>query len=185
MNIRTRTMSTLMVLTAALTSQGCSVMTHELSLKGHSASQAGLQRSRDRSVAVVFLNDRVKKKYETSTDGHSFVFNNTRQYYEQAFSSALRDSVGRIEFFGGKPPDAYDWYVYPELELDASGIISHSCTATYAVTIEDAAGRRLAREEKKSEQSFIAMDQGTAACTSAISQSFGATYAALRRVDGQ
>jgi hypothetical protein len=164
---------------------GCSALRHDVQLEGFNARGAGLTRSKEKRVAVVLAEPAMQSTYETATDGHAWVFDGVKQYYEQAFRRALSDSVASVQFFGVTPSSGdFDAYIVPELKIDASGMLSHSCTATYAVTVKDKAGRVVKREEHEAKESFFAMADGERACKAALSSSFmAATYPALRQLD--
>jgi hypothetical protein len=172
--------STVLVLFSLL-AVGCS---HQYQLIPFNAAAAPLQRSRSKRVAVVLVSPAVQDVYETSTDGHSFTFENGYSFVERLFGAALGRSVGAVQTFRGQAPTGFDAYIFPELSLEASGMLNHTCSARFTVSIKDPNGRIVARNQKTSEDTFAAMDDAGRACTTAITAAFnGATYPALAALD--
>jgi hypothetical protein len=146
--------------------------THAFNLTAHPSPALGLARSHDKHVAVVLLPRNVQPSYTSSTDGHTFVFNDVPSYYRAAFRSALASSVGDLQFFLTVPAEPFDAYIYPESRIETSGYLSHHCTVQFAVTVLDDTGRVLARERAQAVGTFVPVGLAGDACAQAMRQSF-------------
>lgn len=158
--------------------------THEYQLVPFAASAAPLQKSRTKRVAVVLVEPLVLERYETSTDGHTFVFESAPAFFEQLFRSALANSVAQVQFFRAPAPAGFDAYVFPELSLEASGMMSHTCAARYGLSVKDGAGRIVAQRQLRTEETFVPIAAAGQACTTAVTSAFNTlTYPILSTLD--
>jgi len=153
---------------------GCGMMTHELQLKGFTANTVAPRLPATARIAVVLSAGDIKPTYSTSTDGHTFIIHQARQFYEQAYRTAFRNVT--VETFSVDPPDDFDVYLYPALDLVATGWISHACTARFTLVIKDATGRELGRTATTATGNFVRMAAALDACVNAIRTTFFATY---------
>jgi hypothetical protein len=160
---------------------GC---THEHQLAPPAVGAAPLERSTSKRVAVILAPPALRDTYETSTDGHTWVFKNVHGFYREAFRSALASRVAAVETFAQAPPGGFDAYVYAELSLNASGSLGKSCTASFSAALVDGNGRPITRKESTSEEGFTVVADAERACTTAMIASFNASaYAVLTALD--
>ena len=160
---------------------GC---THEHTLVAFSPARAPLQRAGNKKVAIVLDERLVQTRYETSTDGHTFVLNGAPAMLAEGFSRALAGTVAALQTFPAPPPTGFDVRIIPQLTIEASGMLSHRCTARLAISVEDRAGRPVMRKEGAGEETFVPIANGTAACETAILAAFNnVAYQALSAID--
>jgi hypothetical protein len=159
---------------------------HAYQIKGFDADPANLKSSKNKKVAVVFLEPEFRHQYISSSQGHKFIFENTKAFYEQAYTSALRDSVSSVEFFTKAPGPGFDIYLYPELKLEVkSKGLGSVCEAEYELVSKDKNGREIARLSKSSDHSFMLIANANEACTIAMLNTFDeVTYGIFQSMDG-
>ncbi len=177
-----RPLSGALLVAAALVLAGCH---HEVRLDPMTSSTVGLTRSQARVVGVVLDGAAVPDSVDTGTDGHSFTLQNVRQFYEQAFRTALRDQVGKVELLFARPKAGkkLDAVVYLQVAVEMSGYLNHTCTARANVRVEDPTGRVVAQHEGVGKHDFVPMALGGDACLRAMAGSFTQASAALRAID--
>lgn len=163
---------------AALVALGCS---HEWVLAPPNVAAARLPSLSGKRIALVIGEPQLHDTYETSTDGHSFTFTGVHAFYSKAFQDALGASGASVSVVNAPPtPGQFHGAVVPTLALEASGMISHSCTAKFSVSVTDANGTPLKTETGSSEQTFGAVAAAEQACKAAMTSSFNeAAYPAL------
>jgi hypothetical protein len=159
--------------------------THEVDLMPPRTTTATLAKSASKRIAVVMGEAAIKPTYETSTDGHTWIFRKAPAYYRGAFAAALRERVGTVEFFDKAPvPPGFDAYIYPTMALAAHGALPHQCKVEFTVAIVDVGGRPVVRKVAAIEESFMAVADAERACSVAMSATFNATaYVALASLD--
>lgn len=149
-----------------------------------SLPRAPVRASYDKRVGIVLAPPAVRDDYKTRTDGHAFILTGVSSYLESAFRSALDGSVRSVAFFRSTPPSDMDAYVYPELVVEATGMLNHRCTAHLTVELISADGKSRQRKKSSTEQRFVVMADGTQACARAVEWSFiDAAHSVLSALD--
>jgi hypothetical protein len=172
----------MIVVAAALV--GATACTHEHTFATVTPARAQLQRGGARRVAIVMDERLVRPRYETSTDGHTFVFYKAPVLVESALQGALAGSVAVVQAFPGAPAAGFDVQVIPELGIEATGMLNHHCKVHFALTVADARGQPVVRREGDTDETFMQVANGTAACETAVLAAFnGVAYQALAGID--
>ncbi len=158
------------ILMLVVVASGCS-FTHRIRLQGADLDPVPLSRSARTRVAIVLAPPEFATTQETSTDGHTFIFEDLNIFYERAFRSALQGRVATLDFVPNATP-GYDAYVFPSLSLQASGAFVHQCSATYGLRVVDGRGRTLAAQTAQGQHPFGPISAAEAACTVAMLQAY-------------
>lgn len=165
---------------------GCA---HTYRVEGFDADRANLRNSQNKKIAVVFAEPEFKRRYEASVEGHSFVFEDLKAFYEQAYSSALAGSVASVEYFTAEPKGDYDVYLYPSLSLNMrSRFLAKLCSVEYGLIARDRSKNEIAKRSEGVEHPFAGMTFGEpkTACKIAMLKSFApVTYDVFKRIDGR
>ncbi|HXU02432.1 MAG TPA: hypothetical protein VN903_15820 [Polyangia bacterium] len=174
-----------MIAIAALVATGSIACTHEHTFANVTPARAQLQRGGARRVAIIMDERLVHTRYETSTDGHTFVFYNAPALVANALQGALAGSVAMVQAFPGVPSSCFDAQVIPELGIEATGMLNHHCKVRFALTVADARGQPVVRRELETDETFVPVANGPAACEAAVLSAFnGVAYQALAGIDG-
>ncbi|TAN60368.1 hypothetical protein EPN18_08720 [bacterium] len=104
----------ILAITLFLFAVGC---THTHRLEGFNADPAKIKGAEDKKVAVIFIEPQFQNHFEESSNGHTFIFEENKAFYEQAYSSALKGKVASVEYFTSEPQGSFDFYLYPSLKL--------------------------------------------------------------------
>jgi hypothetical protein len=177
-------MRPLLIALAATLAAGSIACTHEHTFATVTPARAQLQRGGARRVAIVMDERLVHARYETSTDGHTFVFHNAPVMVAGALQSALAGSVAAVQAFPGVPSTGFDVQVIPELGIEATGMMNHHCKVRFALTVANARGQPVVRRELETDESFVPIVNGPAACETAMLAAFnGVAYQALAGID--
>jgi hypothetical protein len=175
-----------LALALVTTSLACTHQYQMMATRPFQPLPARLQSSRARVVAVIFDDRHVRPVYETSTDGHTFVFHGAQPMIAGALNSALQGNVAAVRAVNGGPPNSnFDVQLIPELSIDASGMLSHRCTVRFALSVANARGQTVARRESEAVETFVPIDLAPEACDLAFTTAFNkVAYEALPAIDG-
>ncbi|HEY3352768.1 MAG TPA: hypothetical protein VGQ83_05940 [Polyangia bacterium] len=148
---------------------GC---THVMQI-GLATSPARVTRSAGKRVAVVFQEPGFKGRYESSTDGFTYVLEHAPGPFIAALQGALRGVVAEVAVFRGRPDRSFDAYIYPMLELQiTTSFVVKTCTARYTLVVTDATGREIARRTEVGQHRFTAVVASGGACATALQEPF-------------
>jgi hypothetical protein len=150
------------LLTFALFSAAC---THVHRIKGYDADPANLKASKNKKVAVVFLESNVRQQYKSSAQGHTFIFEDAKAFLQQAYSTALHGSVASTGFFTNEPGTGYDVYLYPKLNIEVkSRLMGAYCRVDFEMGAKDRNGKEIGRKSKTKEAGIIILVKGDETC---------------------
>jgi hypothetical protein len=146
----------LILLSVALLFSACAMgLKHVYNIKGYDADPANLKYSKNKKVAVVFLEPDIKRQYISSAQAHTFIFDDVKAFYEQTFSTSLRGYVSSVKFFTAEPGRGYHLYLYPKLKLNiTSSLLGFICKAEYELVAKNRRGREISRSSNSYEYKF-------------------------------
>jgi hypothetical protein len=175
---------TLLAVLVSLLGASSVACTHEHTFSSITPTPAQLQRAGGRRVAIVMVDRLVSPRYETSTDGHTFIFNGAPVLIEKALEQALAGRVAAAQGFAGRAGAGFDVQLVPELAIEATGMLNHHCTVHYALSVLDGASRVIVRRQADADETFVPIANGPYACETALIAAFNsATYQALAALD--
>ncbi len=139
--------------------------THVHRIKGYDADPANLKASKNKKVAVVFLESNVRQQYKSSAQGHTFIFEDAKAFLQQAYSTALQGFVASTEFFTNEAGPGFDVYLYPKLNIEVkSKLIGAYCQVNFEMVAKDRNGKEIGRKHKSKEADIIIIIKGDETC---------------------
>jgi hypothetical protein len=160
--------------------------THVHKVKGYDADPAGLKASKNKKVAVVFLEPNIQDTYRSSAQGHTFVFEGAKLFLQQAYATALQGSVASTEFFDKEPGRDFDVYLYPKLNIEVKAkLIGAYCQVNFEMTAKNRYGKEIGRKSKTNSSDIIILVEGNETCKNLFLHTYyDPTYEIFQMIDG-
>jgi hypothetical protein len=126
-------------------------------------------------VAVILGEPGIRSAYQSSADGHTFIFLDTDRFYAEGYRSLLGPHLASLDFHSAPPTAGYDFYLYPSVDLTiTAAFVTKKCTVQHALVVVDSKAREIYRGSETAANQFTVIDTAEHACKLSVFGSFTA-----------